>query len=311
MRGIIMKGKMRLELVKGWLAKSWIPLIEITAFMLLQLDVMIVVGITGSSEVVANYRVVQIYMQTIASIGLVTIGLYPSLLSSVENAGVKRALTESINLTMFLGVPAVVGVMTCADHLLALLRMEYLINSNTLRIAAVHALLTMCTSILSAALRGTEKVDLNEKITLRAYVKSRLFTVSFGYWALPAVVLPSIALISNFFISSPVQLVFLWYLLYIIGGVIYLLYLSVLAKKSRIAVEVDLKTVASIMFSAIFSALFVFLSGQHLVVSPSFLTMFVNVTILLAVGCSYFVLLSLTSSWFRRLVKDIVSFLKP
>jgi len=310
MHGAISKGKVKLELVKDWLSKCWIPLIEITAFILLQLDVMIVAMTTGSSEAVAHYRVVQLYMQAITSVGLVAIGLYPSLLSSPEETDVKRTLTESINLVMFLGVPAVLGVTASADHLLALLRIEYLINSNTLRIAAACALLTICASILNTALTGTEKIDLNQKTTLRAYVKSTLFTVGVGYWALPAVVLPLIAWISQAFMSSPVELVFLWYMIYIIGTVIYLLYLGVLARKSRVPIEIDLKTIASVVFSAVFSVLFVFLCGQHLVLSRSFLTMLANVFILLAVGCSYFVLLYLTSSWFRRLFADVVSFLK-
>lgn len=310
MHGIMSKGRVRLELVKSWLAKSWIPLVEITAVMLLQLDVMIVVMITGSSEAIAHYRVVQIYMQTIASMGLVAIGLYPSLLASVEEREVKHALTESVNLILFLAVPVVLGVIVSADHLLALLRMEYLVNANALRIAAVYALLALCASILNTLLVGTEKIDLNEKTTLRAYTKSRLFTVAIGYVALPAVVLPSIAVISQAFTGSVVKLVFLWYLSYIIGMVVYLLYLGALVKRSRILIEINLRTVVSIVFSAIFAALLVYFCGQYLVVSHTFLTMLFNVAVLLAVGCSYFLPLYLTSSWFRRLISDTISFLK-
>ena len=310
MRSIILKGRVRFELVKSWLAKAWIPLIEITAFMLLQLDVMIVVMITGSSETIAHYRVVQLYTQTIISTGLVTVGLYPSLLASVEETSVKRALTESINLILFLAVPAVLGIIVSADHLLALLRMEYLANTNILRLAAVYALLTLCTSILNTALTGTEKIDLNENATLRAYAKSRLFAVAIGHGTLPAVVLPSIALISQAFTGSIVKLVLLWYVFYLTGRVVHLLYLGVLVKRSRMPIEIDLKTVASIVFSAIVSALLVYLCGQHLMVSRSFLTMLFNVVVLLAVGCSYFVLLYMISSWFRRLVTDVISFLR-
>lgn len=310
MHGIMSKGRVRLELVKSWLAKSWIPLIGITAFMLLQLDVMIVAMITGSSEAIAHYRVVQIYMQTISSMGLLTVGLYPFLLASAEESEVKRTLKESINLILFLAVPAVLGIMVSADYFLALLRMEYVVNANALRIAAVYAMLTICTSILDSMLTGTEKIDLNEKATLRAYAKSRLFTTAIGHMVLPAVVLPSIVLISQAFSSSLVKLVFLWYLSYIIGRIVYSFYLGALVKKSRIPIEIDLKTVASIVFSAIVSALLVYLCGQYLATSRMFLTMLFNIVALLAVGCSYFVPLYLTSSWFRRLVRDAISFLR-
>ena len=307
---ILQLGNVKAKIVKKWLSKAWIPLSNTVAHSLVQLDIAVVALVTASTIPLAYYRVVQFYSQLLWNTITISIGMYPLLLSSTEERA-SKILKESINLVALIALPMATGIFVMAEHLLALLRVDYVVNSHAVRLGVVYAILMITVSIVYRTLIGMGKVDVDIKATFRDYLKSTLFTAAIGRLIIPATVLPALFFASLIFAFKPVELVIYWYIFYIVGYAAYLLYLIRLAKVNKLAIKVDFKTLTAMVISSIVMGLLLSIFSGMIEVSEKFVVEVYNLLMLFLLGSSsYFSLLYATCGWFRSFLKDALAFLK-
>jgi len=120
-------------------------------------------------------------------------GLYPKLLSGGGGTDVEA----SIKLTTIFAVPALVGVITIAHPLLAILNPTYESAYPILYILSIVAFLGCYSSILDSVIIGTEKIDSLPGFTIKDLTRSRLFILPTLSYVQAVVGLPILYLIFN------------------------------------------------------------------------------------------------------------------
>ncbi|ABL79162.1 oligosaccharide flippase family protein [Thermofilum pendens] len=158
--------------------------------LLSSLDVPLISAVRGNLSV-AYYTVVNTFSNLVGYSGVLSKGLYPSLLSVDDSSAHRERIEESLRLVLLVGIPAAAGVAALAPNLLYLLRPDYVAAANVLRVAAVTSIVASVNGVFSDALQGVERADLEGK-GLREVARSRIFKVfALGYVKL-AVGLPGV-----------------------------------------------------------------------------------------------------------------------
>lgn len=164
-------GKPSMELARRTLAYSWVNALSLPATLLALADVPLL-SHYASNTAVAYYTVVLAFSNLVGYSYALGRGLYPSLLSSPDNA--HERVEDALSLTLLLAVPTAVGAAVLAPNLLYVLNPQYEAAAPVLRAAALAALVGAVNSVLSDTLQGVEKLDA-ERASAAALAKSLLF----------------------------------------------------------------------------------------------------------------------------------------
>jgi len=99
--------------------------------------------------------------------------LYPKLLSRA-NTG-REDVVLSLKMVLMFAVPMAVGAIMLSEDLLSILNVSYSVAKPILIILSIDALLSAFSSIFGSIVSGTEKFDIDARISFRDIVKSKLF----------------------------------------------------------------------------------------------------------------------------------------
>lgn len=160
------------EFLIKWLKLSWLALYTGRVYSMIQhFDVAVFSLIVGNVMGLSYWSAAFAISTVVAQSSAVSQGLYGKLLGGNE----KEYFRENFRLVLYFIIPLFAFAITFARPGLFTLNPVYEIAVTVVIFLSVHMLVQTFNNIFDAALKGIEKVDLNEKAKLKDYIKSRLF----------------------------------------------------------------------------------------------------------------------------------------
>ncbi|MCS7136019.1 MAG: hypothetical protein RMJ14_00240 [Nitrososphaerota archaeon] len=169
----LLKGVFDRSIASRWIRSSWLPAYGMIPSMLLGLDALLVTIISRSTEPIAYWRAAQVIFGMIGYSTYLASALYPKMLSGGGGKDVEVAL----RLVLMFSVPMVIGAFVLAKPLLAILKAEYVIASDVVRVGVFVALISAITNVFSGAISGLEGVDKEGQLSFRKLLRSKLFLI--------------------------------------------------------------------------------------------------------------------------------------
>ena len=308
---LVTKGRFKFNTFKRWLTLSWIPLTRRSIQLLSQVDIAIVALVTGSTVAIAHYRAIWVFLSLITLTTTLASGLYPSILASEDERKIEKVTKETANLVFLFSFPMIVISAVMSDYLLALLRIDYVSSCNAMRIAMVYAFIFLLSEIYRIMLIGTEKIDVDEKTPIKLYMRSRLFSTTIATLATPIVVIPTVFLASAM-LRQPILIVELWYVAYTVAILCRLLLFLRMAKAINLEHVLDFKVLLTMALSAVIGAIVLRLVTPYFFgLSERFVESLKGLVFISLLGITiYFLTLYPLSAWFRKLVKDALTYIR-
>jgi len=218
------------DVAKKWVFLSWIPIFGSLSGLLISLDTIILSNLTGSTLPKAYMEAPTRISGVISSSSLLAYALYPKLLGG----GGKKDVETAIKLVLLFAVPLTVGGFILAKPLLYVLREEYSITEDILRVLALVALFTCISGVFDAIITGTEWIELRENATFKDYLKSKIFLLPALTYVQATLYIPSVIALTYYATSNQipyVSLVFYCVLSRTITAVPIVLYKWLIAKR--------------------------------------------------------------------------------
>ncbi|MCW4021120.1 MAG: hypothetical protein NWF14_07840 [Candidatus Bathyarchaeota archaeon] len=194
--------KVKWGYIKEWLKASPLNLYglagqRIAAFYLILLFVY------GGELARGYYAAAATVANIIGYSSLLGYAMYPRLLSEDR----PEDIVTSLRLVLMFGIPMTAGAIVLSGSYLTILKAFYSVAKPALMLLAVDVLCVSLSSIFNAVVAGTEKLDVEAKISFKKIVRSRLFLQTSLSYLQAAVVLPATYVILNFVVKEPVEAV--------------------------------------------------------------------------------------------------------
>ena len=158
----------------GWIRQSWMPLYGRIPAVLYTLDILLYTMITGSVVGAAYYAAALAAAKVVGRTNQVSQALYPKLLAK----GNRDHISENFTLLMYFAIPLLVLSVLFSRHAMYLLNPEYVVAWVAGALLAVAMFLHVLMNFARNVLRGIEDVDLEERPSYSALLKSKLFLVA-------------------------------------------------------------------------------------------------------------------------------------
>ncbi len=291
------------RLAVKWVKLYWLPAYSIIALQLMNFDV-ILMAFKYSSIPVAHMRAIQ----TVIAVMLYSTQLYSPLYAILLGGGSSRDVEQALSYFLMFAIPMAMGIIAMPKTLLSLLKAPYAASSPALIAATLYAFALAFTMLFSSILRGIEDIELHENITLRDYVRSKLFYVptrniiTYTAYLITLYAMPISTITS---INDPSTIAFLWVIL---KGI----FTSLLAIQFYRACrrELPFKFPLSKIAKYVFAAMLMFLALMHLGVegeTESFIKALRRALMGTAIGASvYFAVLILIEPEVRQLIRAVI-----
>ena len=306
-----LSGSFDKQLAWRWLRVSWIPLYSgLSAVILSTLDASIIIGLTGSSLVLANYGAAYVLLSIIMASGALASALYPRLLQGGDH----KDVTSIMNLTALFAIPVTAGIFITARPLLYLLNPLYADAVTVARIVILYAFVSVFMMILDYTILGTEKVELKNDPNFKDFVKSKLFLLPTINLLCGITYLTSLTIVMRITISmnlSPVDTALYWATTQLITLTPFFALKAYLARK---AVNFKMPWRPLTLYLAASAVMVVTLQLLKFDISytPNIYIFVYQAAKLAAVGAIiYFTILYTFDHYFRDLVKTIWSNFRP
>ena len=156
-----------------WIRQAWIPLYARMPRVLKTLDLIIYVIIVGSVLGAAYYAAALVLGMLVGRAGSISQALYPKLLAE----GSRNYVTENFTWAMYFAIPLVILGVLFSRHAMFLLNPEYAEAWMAGALLAMGMFLHVIMRFLRQVLTGTDDVDMDERPSASALLKSRLFLV--------------------------------------------------------------------------------------------------------------------------------------
>jgi|TARA_B100001971_G_C18263686_1_gene589562 O-antigen/teichoic acid export membrane protein len=300
LHGIFDKG-----LAKRWLKVFWIPIYTgFSIFFLATFDATIVISLSGSNIILANYGAASVFFGIIMSLGPLASALYPRLLGG----GGGKDIEEILKLTLLLAIPMCAGVFIIARPLLFMLNPIYVEATLVVRALIFYAFILVMMNILDFVITGSEKVELKLESTFKDFMKSRLF------------ILPSINLLMGIFylISltlvllitlqwglQPEEIAFYWALTQLVTSIPFFTYKFWLARKI-ITFRIPWRQAALYILASLIMVAAIQTIKLGITYTPSIYIFIYDALKLALTGSTvYFIIVYIFDPYFRNLLRSI------
>ena len=190
----------RWSYVKSWGKTSVLSFYGMVGGRISSLDMMLLIlfgGALARAYYGAAYTVTFVILYT----STLTLALYPRLLSGGGGADVEA----SAKLSIIFAVPTLVGVVTLADRLLAVLNPAYASARFVLYFLSLEAFLSCFSNIFESIITGTERVDAQDRFSVRDLTRSRLFILPTLSYVQAALALPIFYFVLRYFKGTELQ----------------------------------------------------------------------------------------------------------
>ncbi len=170
-------GKIEWNYTKEWLKASLLNIYGIICMRILALPNLFLFIFSG--EVArAYYGASSAIASIVGYSSSLSFALYPRLLSKIN----PKDVSLSIKMVSLFAIPMCMGAIALSEQLLSILNPLYAVAKPVLILMAINALMTSISSIFDSVIRGTEKMDVEAKISFRDLVKSKIFlSITFSY----------------------------------------------------------------------------------------------------------------------------------
>jgi len=296
------------SLAKRWLKVFWIPIYSSSLFLLSTFDVMIIISISGSSSILANYGAASVFFGIIMSLSILSSALYPRIL----RGGGRKDVEEVLKLTFLFAIPMCAGIFIIARPLLFMLNPIYVEAILVVRALIFYAFTLVIMNIFDFVIIGSEKVELDLESKFKDFMKSRLF------------ILPSINLLMGivYLISLSVvllvtlpwglkteEIAFYWALTQFTTSIPFFSYKYWLARKI-INFKIPWRQIfLYILASIIMVAAIQFLKFEITYTPSIYVFIFDALKLVLTGSAIYFLIVYIFDPYFRNLLKSVYVFL--
>ncbi len=299
------------QLAWRWLKVAWIPLYNgFSTVFIPTFDATIIIGLTGSSLILANYGAAYVLFSIVASSAALASALYPRLLQGGDH----KDVTSIINLTTLFAIPVAAGMFIIARPALYLLNPLYADAVSVARIIIVYAFIAVLNLIFDFCILGTEKVELRVDSTLKDFVKSKLFMLPTINLICGTIYLISLAIVIHITTSmnlSPVDNAFYWALTQLITLLPLFTLKAILAKKA-VNFKVPWRPITLYLIASAVMVVILQLLKFDIPYTPNIYIFAYQAVKLAATGVIiYFTILYTFDHYFRDLVKTIWSNFRP
>ena len=243
------KGKFNVEYLRSWLKRFWIPTYPKISNKIMNLDVVAFTLMAGSLADLAYWTAANAISKMVAHADQISSPIYGKLLGG----GKVEYVQDNIVRTLYFSFPLVAMSMIFAKPGLFILNPLYEIASSVVVVLSITVFFQTLNGLFESALEGTEKVDLNEKATVKDYIKSRLFY------------LPTLRLIQRsaylgilvvFFvvfaldIENKIEIIFYWAIIALMTRIPLTVYLYTLLRK-HLKTKIALSPITKYLLSSI------------------------------------------------------------
>ncbi len=164
--------KFNKQLAIKWIKLYWLPILGLISAQLLNFDV-ILMTFTYSSLPVAHMKAIQ----TIIAVMLYTTQLYQPLYPILLSGGSSKDIEIALSYFLLFAIPMMAGISAMSKTFLSLLKAPYAASANALTIATIYAFTLALSRLFAGVLLGVEKVEIKNTVSMKEYVKSKLFYV--------------------------------------------------------------------------------------------------------------------------------------
>ena len=244
------RGEFKKELLKKWLKLFWLPIYPRISGLLTQIDVTIFTLITGSVTGLAYWASAKAVSKIVHHSIKVGKAVYPKLLSG----GKKNYFQENLLLVFYFAFPLAGMSIAFSKPALFILNPLYDVAVLVVIFLVPTILLRSLGELFGNALKGIEKVDVNQNSKFLDYIKSKLFflptlrNIHRGAYVLSLAIM-LILLIPN--IESEIDLVINWAILALLIQIPFSLYLYYLVRKEFV-LNIDKKIILKYLITSIF-----------------------------------------------------------
>ena len=159
--------------LRGWIRQAWVPLYGRIPGVLQNIDIILYTVIIGSVVGAAYYAAALVVAKMVGRTNQVSQALYPKLLAE----GSRKHISENFTLTMYFAIPLLVLSSLFSRHAMFLLNPEYATAWAAGILLAIAMFLQVVMNFIRKVLGGTDDVDLEERPSYSALLRSRLFLV--------------------------------------------------------------------------------------------------------------------------------------
>ena len=295
---------------KKWLKLSWIPLYPWLAIIFSALEIAIFTLMTGSVMGLAIWAASIAISSIVTHVSTISKAVYPKLLSDKNT----NYLRENISLLFFFNFLVVGIIIALAKPALYALNPIYADAFPIVIILAINHFFLVLSTVSTQSLAGSENIDLDEKTTLKNYLRSKLFyphTIRFieTLFFIPILTIGLYFLINSE--HSDIDLLLFWSLIILIIHIPVSIYLTFKMTKT-LCFKLDYKRIFKYFMIGIFSFTTIFIiSENYLVFEKNIFTFLPNLLLFFTLGVSLYLLISyLTDKKIRLLVTSVVKEIK-
>jgi len=245
-----LKEKFNVKFLKSWLKRFWIPTYPKISNKIMNLDIVAFTLIGGSIADLAYWTAANAISKVVAHADQIGSPIYGKLLGG----GKVELLQDNIIRTLYFSFPLVAMSIVFARPGLFILNPLYEIASSIVMVLSVTVFFQTLNGLFESALEGTEKVDLNEKATVKEYIKSRLFylpTLRLIQRSTYLGVLVIVFLLFAFDIENKIELIFYWAIVLLSTRIPLTFYLYTLLRKN-LKTKISLPPVIKYILSSVF-----------------------------------------------------------
>ena len=244
-----LKEKFNIKFLKSWIKRFWIPTYPKISNKIMNMDVVAFTLIGGSIADLAYWTAANAISKVVAHADQISSPIYAKLLSG----GKVELLQDSIIRTLYFSFPLVAMAIIFARPGLFILNPLYEIASSIVVVLSITVFFQTLNGLFESALEGTEKVDLNEKATVKEYIKSRLFYLPTIRLIQRSVYLSAVVIVFILFafnVENKIELIFYWAIVSLTTRIPLTVYLYILMRK-HLKTKIQLLPIIKYLLSAV------------------------------------------------------------
>ncbi len=303
------KGKINYSYIKKWFKLSWVSIFPQINTFVIKLDILVYTIFTGGVTGLAYYSVAF----AISSLPIHALGIsravYPKLLSEEKGS----ILQENLIRIFYFLFPLTAISLTFMEPALFALNPIYQSATVVVLVLTIRMSFGGIFSALNQALVGIERVDKNQNIKFKDFVKSKLFTIPLVNIVKSTIYI--IFLTAVFFTfsqdHSELDLVIFWMIILLISDIPYYTYIFILTRRNfELRLEKLTITKYAVTTILVFIPLY-FLTKQYLVYETSIFDFLPNLFLFVAIGVvSYIGITFFIDNKTRNLAYGIINEIK-
>ena len=289
-----------------WLKGFSIPCIGVVNGLVYGLDVFLAGVLYGSALPLAYWQAALTVALVVGMYSNLTAGLYPALLAG----GGSREVEKVFRFAMMFGIPMLFGVVFLGEDILRLLRPAYAEAAPTLYVLVASQWIGGLGSLIASVVGGTEDVDKRANVSLRDYVRSRLFRFSLAGLFLNTAYVAAVSVVAFAARTGgwrPADTAYAWAYVHLGLSTAGLL-VGYLFSRRRLVFKVPWQSI--VRYSGMSALMLALMYPLYLFVPPSntAVVQFVRVAAMLAAGlATYFSAVILFDREGREMVKILIS----